>query len=101
MFYLPLEVLDAAGASIIAPCRQSIAAILLIAIHLREIQIVGLLHPEAAYAFNPALLPKVPFVQIQGQCTPTHIATEWIHTDSGERVAAFSDRRIEYFSWPE
>ncbi len=98
VFYRPLGVLDASGTPIITPCRQSIAAILLIAIYRREVQVVGLLHPEAAYPFNPAWLPKVPFVQFEGKCTPTHIATEWIQADAGERVATFAQRRIRYFS---
>ena len=97
VFYRPLGVLDASGTPIIAPCRQSIAAILLIAIHPREVQVVGLLHPEAAYHFNPAWMPKVPFVQFEMRCTPNDIATEWIETNAGERVAAFPHRRIRYF----
>jgi hypothetical protein len=98
VFYRPLGVLDASGTPIITPCRQSIAAILLIAIYRREVQIVGLVHPEAAYPFNSAWMAKVPFVQFEGQCTPNHIATEWIETASGERVATFPHRRIQYFS---
>ena len=98
VFYRPLGVLDASGVPIIAPCRQSIAAILLIAIHPCEVRVVGLLHPEATYPFDPAWLPNVPFVQFEGQCTPDHIATKWTHTDSGPRVAVFRHRRIQYFS---
>ena len=95
VFYRPLGVLDASGTPIIAACRQSIAAIILIAIDRRQ---VGLLHPEAAFPFSPGWLPKIPFVQFDGKCTPNHIATQWIETDSGERVAALPHRRVQYFS---
>jgi len=98
VFYRPVGVLDPSGTPIIAPCRQSIAAILLVAIDRREIHIVGLVHPEAAFPFSPEWLPKIPFVQFDGKCTPNHIATQWIETDSGERVATFPHRRIRYFS---
>ena len=97
-FYRPLGVLDASGTPIISPCRQSIAAILLVASYPREVQVVGLLHPEATYPFSPHWLSKIPFVQFDGPCTPNHIATRWIETESGERVAIFPHRRIQYFS---
>ena len=98
VFYRPLGVLDASGTPIIAPCRQSIAAILLVAIDRRQVHVVGLLHPEAAFPFSPAWMPTVPFVQFDGLCTPNHIATQWIETDSGERVATLPHRRVQYFS---
>ena len=56
------------------------------------------LHPEAAFPFSPAWMPTVPFVQFDGLCTPNHIATQWIETDSGERVATLPHRRVQYFS---
>lgn len=98
VFYRPLGVLDAWGAPIIEPCRQSIAAILLVAVHPREVKVVGLLHPDAAYPFTPAWLPKIPFVKFDGPISPNHIATDWIQAEAGERIATFPHRRIRYFS---
>jgi hypothetical protein len=95
VFYKPLRVVDTNGAPIIEPCRQSIAAILLMAIDAREVQVVGLLHPEAIYPFAPGWLPKVPFVKFRGQVSPTNIDTEWIQADASDRVATFPHRHIQ------
>lgn len=61
----------------------------------REMQMVGLLHPDAINPFDPQWLPNVPFVKFKGVFSPTNIATEWIQAEAGERVATFRHRRIQ------
>jgi hypothetical protein len=60
----------------------------------REMRIVGLLHPDAANPFNPQWLPMIPFVQFAGVFSHTNIATEWIQSGEGRRVATFPHRHL-------
>ena len=88
--------LNASGELMISPCRQSIAAIFLITIYPREVNVVGLLHPEAAYPFDPHWFPKVPYLRFtRWPLTGGSIAaTEWILGDAEHREATFKHRRI-------
>jgi hypothetical protein len=94
-FYQRLKVLDASGAPIIQPRRQSVSAVLLIAVYPHEVQMVGVLHPEATHPFNPAWLPKVPFLKSKGLFLPDRpITTEWIQAEAGRGVGTFQHWRI-------
>jgi hypothetical protein len=93
-FYHATGVLDASGVPIIKPFRQSVSAILLIATYPREIQVVGLLHPEAVRPLDPALLPKVPFLKSKRPFSADRIATEWVQADDGRVAASFPHRHI-------
>jgi hypothetical protein len=90
------RLLNDSGEVVISPCRQSIAAIFLITIYPREVNVVGLLHPEAAYPFDPHLFPKVPYLRftrwplIGGSIA----STGWILGDTEHREATFKHRRI-------
>lgn len=63
----------------IVACRQSISAILLVAVHGDRSQLWGILHPEPAYPLNISLFPDLPFVRlatwpiVDGKITP-----EWV-----------------------
>lgn len=79
VFCRPAVLLDASGSQTFVPRYRSIAAILLMTIGVRETEIVGLLHPDAANPFNPQLFPAVPYVRFaQWPLTSTNIGTEWI-----------------------
>ncbi|MFZ1009909.1 MAG: hypothetical protein WAN65_23935 [Candidatus Sulfotelmatobacter sp.] len=90
------SLLNASGELMISPCRQSIAAIFLITIYPREVNVVGLLHPEAARPFNPRWFPKVPYLRFtRWPLTGGSIAaTEWILGGTEHREATFKHRRI-------
>ena len=94
VFYRPSGLVDASNVPTINPCRQSISTILLLTIRRDGANAVGLLHPEAAYPFNPAWFPKVPYVTFKNPATATNIATEWIPGDPDEREVPFRHRRI-------
>jgi hypothetical protein len=94
VFQRATGLLDASGAPIIKPSLRSIGAILLIAADYREMRIVGLLHPDAANPFTPKWLPLIPFVKFAGGFSHTNIATEWIQSDEGHRVATFPHRHL-------
>jgi hypothetical protein len=90
------DVLSASGEVMVFPCRQSIAAILLIAIHPGEVNVVGLLHPEAACPFDPYWFPKVPYLRFTHWplAGGSSAATEWILGDTEHREARLKHRRI-------
>lgn len=94
VFCRPNGLVDGDGVPTIVPCRQSISAILLIAIHHYEVTVLGLLHPNPSYAFDPLWFQKVPFVRFQTFPTAKNIATEWVPSSTGEDVAVFRHRRI-------
>jgi len=63
----------------IAPCRQSISAILLLAVHGDKSEVHGIRHPEPAYPLNVEFLPKIPFIRIsRWPITDGMIFTEWV-----------------------
>lgn len=94
VFKRPSDILDASGKPIIHPALQSIGAILLVATDHREMRVVGLLNPDAVHPFDPAWLPKVPFVRFAELFSHANIATEWVQSTEGERVATFPHRHI-------
>jgi hypothetical protein len=63
----------------IVACRQSISAILLVAVYGDKSDVYGILHPEPAYPLNVEFLPGIPFIQITPwPITDGKIFTEWV-----------------------
>lgn len=62
----------------IVPLRQSISAILLIAIWENQLEVVGMLHPEPAVPFDYHNLDDVPFLRVQWPIVTDEIRTEWV-----------------------
>jgi len=63
----------------IVACRQSISAILLVAVHGDKSVLWGILHPEPAYTLNIAFFPDLPFVRIATwPIVDGKILPEWI-----------------------
>jgi hypothetical protein len=88
-------ILDAAGNQMFVTRYRSIAAILLVTIGVREAEIVGLLHPDAAHPFNPQLFPAVPYVRFaRWPLISSNISTEWILGNAGQGGAIFGHKRI-------
>ena len=88
-------ILDASGNQMFVTRYRSIAAILLVTVGVRETEVVGLLHPDAAHPFNPQLFPAVPYVRFaQWPLTSANIRTEWILGNAGQGSATFGHRRI-------
>jgi len=88
-------ILDAYGDQRFNTRYRSIAAILLVTIGVRETEVVGLLHPDAAHPFDPQLFPAVPYVRFaQWPLTSTNISTEWILGNGQQGSATFGHRRI-------
>jgi len=95
VFCQPAALLDASGNQRFVTRYRSIAAILLVTIGVRETEVVGLLHPDAAHPFNPQLFPAVPYVRFaQWPLTSSNISTEWILGDTLRGGATFEHRRI-------
>jgi hypothetical protein len=96
VFCQPAATLDASGNQRFVARYRSIAAILLVTIGVRETEVVGLLHPDAAHPFNPQLFPAVPYVRFaEWPFTSSNIRTEWILGGNTPRGAAtFEHRRI-------
>jgi hypothetical protein len=71
----------------IEACRQSISAILLVAVHGDKSEVHGILHPEPAYPLNVEFLPEIPFVRIsRWPINDGKIFTEWVvGSPSGHR----------------
>jgi hypothetical protein len=69
----------------IVPHRQSISAILLVAISGAQSDIVGILHPEPAVVFDPSLFPRVPYIRVRNwPIVDGRIEVEWL-TQSAEQ----------------
>jgi len=78
------------GGSIL-PARQSISAILLIAVHGTESVVHGVLHPEPAYPLNERFLPDIPFLRIaEWPIADGRISTEWV-------IAHPEGRKVHHF----
>jgi hypothetical protein len=89
------SILDASGGQMFVPRYRSVSAILLVSIGFREVEVVGLLHPDAVHRFDPQLFPAVPYVQFaQWPLTSTNISTEWILGDAEHDGAIFRHRPI-------
>ena len=57
---------DQANPDRVVACRQSVSAILLLALDGRGFSVVGVLHPEARFPIDPRTFPpKVPFSRLQ------------------------------------
>jgi hypothetical protein len=63
----------------VEPARQSISAILLIALQPSTRAVVGLLHPAPAVPFDPNLLPKVPFAKVKNWPLGAKLEGEWVN----------------------
>ena len=94
VFQRDTGIVDASGAPIIKPALRSISVILLIAIDQSEMQVVGLLHPDASNPFDPTWLPNVPFVRFAGVFSHSNISAEWVQSGDGHRVSSFLHRHI-------
>jgi hypothetical protein len=89
------SIFDASGDPTVAPCCQSISAILLVTILAREVNIVGLLHPAPAQPFNPQLLSRVPYVRFrQWPIMRGKVEIEWILGEEQYGSAMFDHKRI-------
>jgi hypothetical protein len=81
-YYRPSLFIKPGPDGTIIPCRQSISAILLVAVYGGQSEIWGILHPEAAQPFNYACLPDLPFVRIaEWPVRNGKILTEWVIAD--------------------
>jgi len=65
----------------ILPARQSISAILLVALWHNESHFIGLLHPEPEVAFDYHCLPDVPFLRVAWPITADRLETFWVIAD--------------------
>ncbi|MGA2965272.1 MAG: hypothetical protein ABSD64_03600 [Terriglobales bacterium] len=84
--------LDRSGRQIV-PRRQSISAILLVAISGRQADVVGVLHPQPAIVFDPNLFPQVPYLRLSHwPIVDGKLSTEW--SIGGDQSAAFYHTRI-------
>jgi hypothetical protein len=62
----------------IVPVRQSISAILLIAIWEDQLEVVGMLHPAPAAPFDYHTFGDVPFLRVAWPIAGNAIRTEWV-----------------------
>jgi hypothetical protein len=62
----------------IAPVREKISAVLLIALWERQLDIVGMLHPAPAVPFEYRLLGEIPFLRVDWPIIGPEINTEWV-----------------------
>lgn len=70
----------------VVPCRQSVSAVILASLSNDSCCLVGLLHPEPAYRFQPEVLPDVPFVAVANwPPADEHVRTRWSVPGSGVR----------------
>ena len=77
----------------VVPCRQSISAIMLVAILVHQSQVVGILHPEPSFSFDIRNFPTVPFLRVSNwPITTSTLAAEWIPPNS--QFAAFPHQTI-------
>jgi hypothetical protein len=66
----------------VLPCRQTISAILLIAVYGDKSEVYGILHPQPARPLEVGFFPKVPFVRLtKWPITDGIISTEWVVAD--------------------
>jgi len=72
----------------VVPRRQTVSAVLLIAVYGNHSEVYGILHPELAHRLNTGFFPKVPFVRLaMWPVVDGLISTEWVISDpEGLRV---------------
>ena len=64
------------------PCRQTISAILLVAVYGDKSEVYGILHPQPARPLRIDFFPKIPFVRLtKWPITDGIISTEWVVAD--------------------
>jgi hypothetical protein len=72
---------DKSGSRII-PYRQSISAILLVAIFGNQASVVGILHPKPTIVFDPGLFPHIPYLRVKDwPILDGRIFVEWLASD--------------------
>lgn len=77
----------------IIPCRQSISAILLVAVSGIQADVVGILHPQPNIGFDQSLLPEVPYLRVKDwPIVDGKIEIEW--SFSSPDTATFWHTRI-------
>lgn len=77
----------------VTPCRQSISAIMLIAILIHQSRVVGILHPEPCFQFDIQNFPTVPFLRATNwPITDSKVVTEWLPANTP--FATFSHETI-------
>jgi len=62
----------------IAPVREKISAVLLVAVWERQLDIAGMLHPAPAVPFAYRLLGDIPFLRVEWPITSPDINAEWV-----------------------
>jgi hypothetical protein len=70
----------------ITPVRQSISAVLLIAIWEHELHVVGMLHPDPAVPFDYRNLRELPFLRLDWPVKDGVLTTEWVVAKPAPRV---------------
>jgi hypothetical protein len=70
----------------IIPIRQSISAVLLVALWEQELHAVGLLHPEPAVAFDYRSIVELPFLRLEWPVKKGMLRTEWVVAKPAPRV---------------
>jgi len=69
---------DQANPDRVVACRESVSAILLLALDGRGFSVVGILHPEPRFPIDPRTFPaKVPFSRLQPWPTNDKVQIEW------------------------
>ena len=60
------------------PARRSISAILLAAVHEKQLEVVGLLHPDPVRPLDIEIFDDVPFFRVKWPITGKDVEGEWI-----------------------
>ena len=85
---------NTAGKGIVS-YRRSISAVLLVAISGAQSDVVGILHPDPAEPFNPALFPHLPYLSLKNwPITDGMIEIGWLGGDEDRELATFYHKRI-------
>ena len=89
------SLVDVAGNPTFTPCYQSVSAVLLISIYPRNLDVVGVVHPEPARRFDPQQLSGIPFIRFkQWPIVGGKIEPEWIQCgELKDHPARFSNKR--------
>jgi hypothetical protein len=67
----------------VTPVRQSISAILLVAIWESQLDVLGMLHPQPAVKFDYRTFREVPFLRLEWPVTKRRLHTEWVVANPG------------------